>query len=488
MLSNKGYSLGSSGIDGDFGPATESAVRKFQADHGLDVDGIVGPQTWKALNGSYNGSTSNGLLKLGSKGDEVRTLQSLLNSKGYSVGSVDGDFGPATEAAVRKFQADHGLGVDGIVGKNTWAALYGDSNTNTLPTNSGRDIAYFIKVARSQLGYKEQPENLNKYGKWYGMNGVAWCAIFVSWCAQQAGIIDTIVPRYHWCENGVAFYKNRGRYRTRSSGYIPKAGDVIFFRNPLATNSFHTGIVEYVSIDSTGTKIHTIEGNDTNDAVGRHTYSSTYAKIGGYGCNGGAVTDNTLYTGGAYDRNAAISYMTNKSYNNPDNGSANNWNKDKYLFFDSDCANFVSQALFAGGVKMNNDWYYKSTILCTKPVKHTAFLADVPAKWSCALDQYNYFSDINNGYTYSKPIKIESISDIKSVAASGNVRPGDLLYWQQGDHKYIHHASMITKVSSTDLYYSAHSSERVNYSLIDYINETIDKYPTYKLYVIKMQH
>lgn len=201
LLSNKGYSLGSSGIDGDFGPATESAVRKFQADHGLDVDGIVGPQTWKALNGSYNGSTSNGLLKLGSKGDEVRTLQSLLNSKGYSVGSVDGDFGPATEAAVRKFQADHGLGVDGIVGKNTWAALYGDSNINTLPTNSGRDIAYFIKVARSQLGYKEQPENLNKYGKWYGMNGVAWCAIFVSWCAQQAGIIDTIVPRYHWCEN-----------------------------------------------------------------------------------------------------------------------------------------------------------------------------------------------------------------------------------------------------------------------------------------------
>ena len=48
-LAQRGYSLGSSGIDGDFGPATESAVKKFQRDWGLDQDGVIGPKTWSVL-------------------------------------------------------------------------------------------------------------------------------------------------------------------------------------------------------------------------------------------------------------------------------------------------------------------------------------------------------------------------------------------------------------------------------------------------------
>ena len=61
-------------------------------------------------------------LRRGSKGDDVRTVQRAL---GFSGADVDGDFGPKTEAAVRAFQASEGLGVDGVVGKNTWAALLG---------------------------------------------------------------------------------------------------------------------------------------------------------------------------------------------------------------------------------------------------------------------------------------------------------------------------------------------------------------------------
>ena len=64
-------------------------------------------------------------LRKGSKGDAVRELQTMLLKLGYDLGpcGIDGDFGKATEAAVRSFQSDHRLAVDGVVGKNTWAEL-----------------------------------------------------------------------------------------------------------------------------------------------------------------------------------------------------------------------------------------------------------------------------------------------------------------------------------------------------------------------------
>ena len=65
------------------------------------------------------------ILRKGSKGAAVTELQTMLLKLGYDLGScgIDGDFGKATEAAVRSFQSDHRLAVDGVVGKNTWAEL-----------------------------------------------------------------------------------------------------------------------------------------------------------------------------------------------------------------------------------------------------------------------------------------------------------------------------------------------------------------------------
>ena len=51
LLKGYGYSLGSCGVDGDFGPATENAVEAFQEDNGLEVDGVVGYKTWDKLLG-----------------------------------------------------------------------------------------------------------------------------------------------------------------------------------------------------------------------------------------------------------------------------------------------------------------------------------------------------------------------------------------------------------------------------------------------------
>ncbi|MCM0594082.1 MAG: peptidoglycan-binding domain-containing protein [Gloeotrichia echinulata DEX184] len=73
------------------------------------------------------------ILRRGSKGQDVETLQKLLNEKGFDAGQVDGDFGPKTEAAVKKFQTQASITVDGIVGPQTWQALDGQfTQPNTL--------------------------------------------------------------------------------------------------------------------------------------------------------------------------------------------------------------------------------------------------------------------------------------------------------------------------------------------------------------------
>ena len=62
------------------------------------------------------------LVRTGDRDHPVRTLQYLLRARNHPV-TVDGIFGPKTDSAVRAFQADESLAVDGIVGKNTWTAL-----------------------------------------------------------------------------------------------------------------------------------------------------------------------------------------------------------------------------------------------------------------------------------------------------------------------------------------------------------------------------
>ena len=114
-------------VDGKDGPATQAWVRGFQKSVGLAVDGIAGPLTVGKMDAKLApAAAARPVVKRGSKGAHVVALQKQLaaNYPLYARNlKADGDFGPATEAAVREFQRRAGLAVDGIVGTQTWARL-----------------------------------------------------------------------------------------------------------------------------------------------------------------------------------------------------------------------------------------------------------------------------------------------------------------------------------------------------------------------------
>ena len=70
-----------------------------------------------------------------------------------------------------------------------------------------RDI---IDIAAAEIGYRETGNNQTKYGAWFGMNGAAWCHMFASWCAEQAGAAGP-VPKKTATTNGLnwVFKKRR---------------------------------------------------------------------------------------------------------------------------------------------------------------------------------------------------------------------------------------------------------------------------------------
>jgi peptidoglycan hydrolase-like protein with peptidoglycan-binding domain len=127
--------LAPSNITGSFDATTEQAVKDFQQGAVLTVDGIVGPQTWQALPADPNTPT----LSRGASGNSVTALQKGLKKYATSAtdpGPVDGDFGPKTEDAVKAYQQDRGVHVDGIVGDQTWWAPSGAAGA-TLASLSG---------------------------------------------------------------------------------------------------------------------------------------------------------------------------------------------------------------------------------------------------------------------------------------------------------------------------------------------------------------
>jgi transglycosylase-like protein with SLT domain/putative peptidoglycan binding protein len=115
---------------------TRRATRRFQRSKELEADGIVGRRT-RAAFGRFGGPLfGSRLLQRGKVGFDVSVLQFLLARRGFSPPSLDGDFGPVTERLVRRFQRSRGLSPDGIVGRETSAALTGGTPQAALIAQS----------------------------------------------------------------------------------------------------------------------------------------------------------------------------------------------------------------------------------------------------------------------------------------------------------------------------------------------------------------
>ena len=133
-----------------------------------------------------------------------------------------------------------------------------------------------VAIAQSQVG------NVGgaPYWSWYGFNSrVEWCAIFVSWCADQCGLLNSgAVPKFSGCGTGVQWFQSRRQWLPGST--TPEPGMLIFFKwyGSDALIADHVGIVERVE----NGRVYTIEGN-SNDMVRRNSYPIGYGEIKGYG-------------------------------------------------------------------------------------------------------------------------------------------------------------------------------------------------------------
>jgi peptidoglycan DL-endopeptidase CwlO len=238
-------------VDGEYGPQSRAAVRRYQARHDLVVDGIVGPQTLRSLGISRGGHGGSG--HEAGKGPKIIRAWWVAPVQRKLGVAVDGEYGPITRRAVKRFQASHGLTVDGIVGPQTLAALgirqgsgghESSNNGGGGGSHASSKAATAIAAARSALGAPYA----------WGGNGPSSfdCSGLTVWAWRHAGVV---LPRTSYSQYLA------GRPVSRSS---VRAGDLVFFSTN-GPGASHVGIAisssSFISATSHGVRVQPIGGS-----------------------------------------------------------------------------------------------------------------------------------------------------------------------------------------------------------------------------------
>lgn len=125
-----------------------------------------------------------------------------------------------------------------------------------------------VEIAKAEIGYTEEGKsNDTKYGKWYGLNNNPWCAMFVSWCFDKAGLSKKIAAQnpkgFASCAAGLKWFTDKNKIIPIGQA---QAGDIVFFQFDTDAEPDHVGIVKW---NNTALKyLQVIEGNTSSGSKG----------------------------------------------------------------------------------------------------------------------------------------------------------------------------------------------------------------------------
>lgn len=151
IMSGLGYYTGT--VDGVSGPATQTALQRFQDDNGITPTGRIDEYTWVVL--QQRAATGTGGVSAGSGGNDVLRAQEILTSLGYDPGPADGEMGSKTRAAIQAFQSASGLAANGQLNGETIAALearVGGTASGGTPQSGDPDLRE-AQTLLNALGY-----------------------------------------------------------------------------------------------------------------------------------------------------------------------------------------------------------------------------------------------------------------------------------------------------------------------------------------------
>ncbi len=137
-----------------------------------------------------------------------------------------------------------------------------------------------VSIAESQIGYEEIGDNSTMYGKWYGLDGQPWCAMFVSWCYNQAGLGKNIAAQnkkgFASCDAGLKWFAKQNKLVPVGEA---REGDIVFFQFDDDAAPDHVGIITKNMKRIKALK--TVEGN-TSDKGSQSNGGKVYAKKRSY--------------------------------------------------------------------------------------------------------------------------------------------------------------------------------------------------------------
>ncbi|WP_405354496.1 Ig-like domain-containing protein [Ruminococcus sp.] len=307
-------------------------------------------------------------------------------------------------------------------------------------------INNMITIAENELGYLETTYDdgsfYSKYGDWYGYPNGAWCAMFVSWCANQANISTNVIPKFASCSEGRKWFVNKGLWKNKGE-YEPKTGDLIFFNN-----CSHVGIVKKFYDDI----VYTIEGNAADEngenyGVRERHYAITSSKITGYGIPDTEITSN--FNGSANKK--ATAYML------PDSNSATVWevweNDDLEILCEENGYYLVMYPFLSTG-KFVSAYIKKDVANVSGIIPNTSECYNINKKAVCTTSASLY-------HNASDDALLSSNGTDKKIRATLSANTGVTVLFEKDGFYFVRNASVSGFIKKDNIKFTENSNNKI---------------------------